>query len=643
MLTMLRNNAQSWIIKVLLGIIVVTFVISFGVGTFTNPKEVLVEVGNDEIMVSDYVRQYQQELERLRQRFPDNAETLAAQLNLRQQVLDRMVNRHLLLTAAQRERLIVSEEEIKDAVTREPAFLTDDRFDFETYRLVLAQNGLTPAEYEVRLRDDLMIAKYQRNQLAGMVVSKPEIEQRYRIENEQVEVDYVHVDPARMKPAAAPGEAALKAYYEAHPEEFTVPARFRLNYFVLSLEALEEELNVRDRAVERYYERNLEREFTTPKRLRASHILKRLANDATADQVAQARGELQAVLAKARGGEDFAALARQHSQDFSADKGGDLGFFTRDEMVPAFADAAFALPQGGISDIVRSPFGLHLIKVTAIEPGSRKELEQVRAEIAAKLRTQRAERKLELELERLPGRLRQDGVESVAKSLGQTVQATPLFDAEAVLAGLGSAAPLYAQVGSRRKGDTGVWRRNPVQGHVFYQVAERQEPTVPPLEAVKAQVAQAVRAQQQRERAVELAKEGFQQLQDGQSLETLARAHGLSVQSVSFAVVDPSIEGIGVNPEFQRAAFGLSAEKPYALNIKDEKAYLLRFKRRYLPAGEQEAKKRAEVAQELQRTLREYVLAAEVARLRSQVKVDVLAPEYLASSSSPPVPTRTAN
>ncbi len=640
MLTALRNNAQSWIIKVLLGIIVVTFIISFGVGTFTNPKEVLVEVGNQEILVTEYMRQYQEELDRLRQRFPDNAEALAAQLNLRQQVLDRMVNRHLLLTAAAQRGLVVNEDEVRDAVASQQAFQLNGQFDFSTYRQILAQNSLAPAEYEQRVRDDLLLTKYQRNQIAGVIVGKAEVEQRYRIENEKAEVDYVYIDPAKVTLPRPPTQAELKAYYDAHPEQFTQPAQFKLRFLVLTLGSLEDDVAMQDRAVERYYERNVEREFTTPQKVRASHILKKLPKNASLDQVAAARKALEAVLAKARSGEDFAKLAKANSEDIGAAKGGDLGYFTHEDMVPAFADAAFSLPVGGISNIVESPFGLHIIKVTGIEPGSRKPLEAVRKDIAAKLRSQRAERTLELELERLPGQIRSDGIEAVAKSLKVKLEATPYFDDKGVLQALGSAAPLYAQISKHRKGEVGVWRRNPVQGHVFYEIQDKKDAYVLPIEAAKTPLLQASETQQRRDRAIAVAKEAYQKLQDGQKLETFAKSLGLPVHTVAFTVVDPSVEGIGVNREFQRAAFGLTQAKPHALNIKDEKAYLIRFKRRFLPDPAQEAQKKQQIADQMENTLRDYVLTAEIEALRSRVKVDVLAPEYLASNAVPP-PRRT--
>ncbi len=354
MLTALRRSAQSWIIKVLLGMLAVVFVISFGVGTFTNPKEVLVEIDSHEIMVSEFRRTYEIELDRLRQRFPDNAEVLASQLNLRDQVLQRMINRYLMLREAAARGLTVTEDELKETLTSRTDFQVDGRFDYETYRQILQQQRLTPAGYENQLREDLLLGKHQRNLTVGVIVGAPQIEQRYRIRNERVEVDYIYADPDKVKLDKRPTLEAQQAHYKSHPDRFTQPARFQIRYFNLSLSLLEPDAQVRPRAVERYYERNLESEFSTPKRVRASHILKRLPQEADADREAKVRAEMEAILASARAGEDFAGLARTHSEDLSKEKGGDLGVFNRDDMVPEFADAAFSLPAGGISGLVRS-------------------------------------------------------------------------------------------------------------------------------------------------------------------------------------------------------------------------------------------------------------------------------------------------
>lgn len=637
MLTALRKGAQSWIGKVVLGIIAVTFVIAFGVvGNLTNPKEVLVKVDSHEIMVSEFRRTYEIELDRLRQRFPDNAEVLASQLNLRDQVLQRMINRYLMLREADARGLTVTEDELKETLTSRTDFQVDGRFDYETYRQILQQNRLTPADYENQLREDLLLGKHQRNLTAGLIVGAPQIEQRYRIQNERVEVDYIYADPDKVKLAKRPTLEAQQAHYKSHPDRFTQPARFQIRYFNLSLSLLEPDAQVRPRAVERYYQRNLESEFSTPKRVRASHILKRLPQEADADRKAKVRAEMEAILVRARTGEDFAGLARTHSEDLSKERGGDLGFFNRDDMVPEFADAAFSLPAGAISGLVRSPFGLHIIKVTAIEPGEQKSLEEVREEIENKLRTLRAERRLELELERLPARIEKEGLDAVAQSLGAPAITSPFFDGSGVLKGLGSIGPLYGQLKGRRKGDRGVWRRNPVFGHIFYEVRDRKDSFVKSFDQVKSEVARQTAAEQRREAALAQAKSAFKELKAAEDFARYARGKALPVNTVSFTVIAPSIEGIGVNREFQRAAFRLDGDSPFALNIKDGKAYLMRFSRRYFAESENELALKEQIARSMEETLRRYVLDSEVGRLRARSQIDIVAPGYVAGSTAAP-------
>jgi peptidyl-prolyl cis-trans isomerase D len=641
MLTALRNSAQSWMIKLLLGMIVITFIISFGIGTFSNPKEVLVKVGSDEILVNQFLRQYQEQLDSLRQRFPDNAETLANQLNLREQVMNQLVDRNLLLRAAQAQGLIVTAEEVQDAVINQPAFQLNQKFDFQTYRQVLQQNNLSPTEYEGRLKDDLLITKLQRFLLAGLIVNQAELDQRYQVENQKVEVDYLFVDPQRVTLPKPPDLAAQKAFYEKNPARFTQPAQFRIRYFTLALSDLEKSSDVSDRAVERYYERNADTEFSTPKKVRASHILIRLPQNATPEQVAQARKELEGLLAQARAGKDFAGLARTYSQDPSKDKGGDLGYFSKDEMVAAFADASFALNEGQISDVVRTPFGLHIIKITGVKPQEKQPFSAVKAEIEKKLITARAEHRLDLELQRLPASLGSKGLEPVAKELGATVKTSDWFDGSQVLPALGSSETLYNQVKSRRKGEVGVWRRNPVQGHVFYQVEDKKEPFVKPFDSVQKEVAALTAAEQRREAALSEAKAVYPKLKTAADFVAFARRSGEPIQTVSFTATDPSIEGLGVNHDFQQAAFRLNDKSPFALSIKDNQAYLLRFKRRFFPEPDKAAEIKQQIAARMENTLQQYVLDSEIARLRSQVQIKVEAPEYLmASSSSTPPPSR---
>lgn len=629
MLTALRNSARSWVIKALLGLIVLTFVISFGVGTFSNPKEVLVKVGAGEIMVSQYLQRYQREMDNLRRRYPDNADVLAKQLNLRHQVMERMIDRHLVLRAARDEGLIVTDGELQDVIMENPQFQVDGKFDGDTYEQILQGIRRTPEIYESEMREDLLVDRYRRNLVAGVIVNDAEVEERYRIENQRVEVDYVLVDPNRFDLPKPLGDAEIKTYHEAHPLEFTQQDQFKVRYFIYSLADAEEGEKVHPRAVKRYYERKLETEFTIPKKVRASHILKRLAKDDPPEKALKLRVEMEKILAQAKKGEDFARLAKAHSEDFSKDKGGDLGFFAQEEMVPTFAEAAFSLPMDGVSEIVRSPFGLHIIKITDVQPGSQKTFEEVKEAIEGKLLERLSERKLNLEVERLPPRIEKEGLEAVAKSFGKSVQTTKLFDRASQLPGIGSTARLYAQARTRRQGDAGVLQRNPVQGHLFFEVVEKKPSYVKPLDEVKLQAKRLATAEKQREMALAEAKEKAKSLKTGKDFNSYAIRRSLDVKTTAFTVVDAAIELLGRNPDFQRSAFRLTSDESVALNIQDGKAYLMRFRRRYFPDPEKENEIKAQVRTRMTSEFRQYIAKNEIDRLRSSVDIEVVSPQYV--------------
>jgi len=633
MITFLRDHAQSWLIKGLLLIIVVTFIVSFGVGTFSNTKEVMVTVGDREILVQDYVSRYQRQLEQMRSQFGENTERIAQQINLRQQVYDNMINQHLILISAEEQGLRVTPEELQATVLQQPVFHADGRFDRSRYLTVLRQNELTPAQFEGGLREDLMVEKYQRNLLAGLVVSDREIDQRFRINHEQVTVNYILVDPARFSQGIQATPEAVQAYYEQHSGEFQQPVRVKLEYFVLSTKQLEESSSVHDRSVERYYERNRDTQYTTPMRVHARHILKQVPADATPEQEAAARQAAEQLRQQALQGADFAKLAREHSDGPTAKSGGDLGFFRRDEMVPAFADVAFALEPGQTSEVVRSQFGFHVIRVVAVEPAKVKPLDEVRKDIEAELLTARAERKLELESERLPQRMEQEGMAAVAQSLGVTVQQTDWIDGTGVLPQLGSTAPLYQAVANAQTGRTGVLRRNPIQGHVFYRVSDRQEAHTKPLDEVRGEARAKVREQQAIEAAAEAAKAALKTLKQPADFAAFARRHGLTVKSATFTATARSIPELGVNSDFQHQAFRLGPEQPFGLSIREREAYLLQFAGRSLPQGEEADKLRQQIGSRIRQEWAQYFMANEIERLKAQIPVQLEIPELLLAGS----------
>ena len=632
MITFLRNHAQSWFIKILLSIIVVTFVISFGIGTFSNPKEVLVKIGRHEVLVQEYLEAYQRELDRLRERFPGNAEELAKQIGLRRQVYESLVNRRLIMLSAPDRGLVVTDAEVREAVRSQPGFQADGRFNAQAYEAVLRQNRMTPLIYETRMREDLLLQKFQRNLFAGVIVGESEVERRFRINNEKLTVDYVYVDPARFARTAAVSDEELKAYYAAHQDEFRQPAQYKLRFFVLGTKTLLPQVEVQERAVERFYERNLDTRFTKLGRVHARHILKKFPADGTPEQEQSIMRELAGLRAQALSGADFGALAKKHSEDASAAKGGDLGFFAHDEMLPAFADAAFAMEPGEISEAVRSQFGFHLIQVLAREPKVVQPLKTVRAEIEADLKNERAERKLDLEAERMPQRMEKDGVEAAAKEFGVAVQSSDWIDGTGELPGIGSAGPLYGKLRNAAVGHAGVMRRNPVQGHVFYQVAEVQAAFVKPLEAVRQQATAQVRAQKGAQAAAETGQAALPTLKTADDFKALAAKYTLFLKQAEFSAADATLGELGANRDFQRTAFGLTQEQPFGISLAGGKVYLLHLRKRALPTGAEAENLRRAAAQAVEQELQQYYMNSELNRLKADYHVELLVPELVTSA-----------
>jgi peptidyl-prolyl cis-trans isomerase D len=618
--------------KGILAVIVITFVISFGYGSFTRNKEVLATVGGQEILVSQFNRQLQEQMESLRQRFPGQAEQLAQQIRLPERVLDQMIDRQLLTRAAADAGFFVSDEDVRRTVAGQGAFQVNGQFEFATYQAVVRQNGMTPETFEARVREDLLVDQFQRQLAAGVVVGQAEIDQKYRMESEAVELDYVAVDPAKFADAAKSDPAAEKAYYESHKIEYLQPEQFKARTLVLTVKEMQDDADVRERAEERYYERNVETEFTTPRRVRASHILKRVDPKARPEEVAAVQGKMEKLLKEARAGADFAALAKQNSDDQTAKSGGDLGFFRKDEMVPEFADAAYALKVGQISGIVRSPFGFHIIKVTADQPEKKKTFAEVKGQIAAKLRTERAERRLDSEAGRLPGRIEKEGLDAIAKAYKVQPAETAWIDGTKAEPGLGQTAELYGRLRGLKAGQAGVLKRNPVQGYVFFQVKEVKGAFTRPFDEVAANVRAKVADAQRGAAALAEAKQEIGRLKTAEDFTAYAKRRGFKIEKAD-VTAGQQAPGAGTNREFQHAAFRLTAQAPFGLSVQDNKAHLLHFKKRHELHPEKAAERKAAIAKELEQDWRSYFLDAERTRLRSEQKVKILIPALL---SAPP-------
>ena len=632
MIQELREYSNNIFFKLLMGVIAVTFVLSFGVGGFFGDrKEVVAKVNDQEILLKEYREAYQNRLGALQQQFGENAEQFAEQLNLRQQVFNQLIDRHLLLTDAAELNLVATDLELQDYIRKQPFFQQNGQFDYDTYETVLSQNRIVRHEYEASLRADILLAKKQQLLGTGLVISDSEVEQTFLRNFEKIEVEYVYFDPQAFVEKTTAEDAELRKYLQDNPQEFQTLNRFRMEYFTISADYYQDNVKVREREVRRYYKKYAEN-YVTPPEVKARHILLKLIPDAPENEQQEKREQLNKLLAEIKAGSSFEELAINHSEDATSAEGGDLGWFKPGEMVPAFESAAFALEAGQVSEIVQSPFGLHLIKVEERKNEITKSLDEAREEITLILAESRAQKRLEEELDRLAG-LAGEAFTEEAQKLNREVLIAEWFDRTEVIPGLGSAAELVPELVSRKSGEMGVWKRNPVLGHVIYRLSETKIPETRLFEDAKEDLFKAVRLEKAKAVAIESAKRALTQLEAGTKLNNLVKKHGLKTETLEFTANTRFLPNIGDNTEFRKVGLHLNENSLFGLSLDGNRADLIQFKKRSLSedkALEQKDKVRAQLLQNMQQAL----LSKELKRLRDSATIEVINPVFGTPGSS---------
>ena len=628
MIQELREYSNSIFFKLLMGVIAVTFVLSFGVGSFFGDrKEVVAKVNDQEILLKEYREAYQNRLRSFQQQFGENAEKFAEQLNLRQQVFNQLIDRHLLLTEAAELNLLATDLELQDFIRQQPFFQKNGQFDYDTYETVLSQNRIVRHEYEGSMRADLLLSKKQQLLGAGLVINNHEVEQAYRRDFEKIEVEYLYFDPQIFIDKTTVNDADLREYHQDNLQEFQTLNQFRMEYFTLSADHFEDSVKVREREIRRYYKKNTDN-YVTPPKIKARHILFKLPPDASEEKQREKREQLRELLVQIKAGSSFEELAKAHSEDGTATEGGDLGWFKPGELVPAFESAAFALAAGEVSDIVKSPFGLHLIKVDELKEEITKSLDDAHEEITEILAESRAQKRLEEELGRLAG-LAGESFTAEAQKLNREVLSSKWFDKSEVIPGLGSASELVTELLRRKPGEMGVWKRNPILGHVIYRLSETKKPTTRPFEDAKEDVETAVRLEKAKSLALEAAKTTLMQVQGGAAMESLAENQGLKMQTLEFTANTRFLPNMGDNTEFRKVGLHLNQNQRFGLSLNENRTDLIHFKKRTLDA-EEAAEQKDKVRAQLHQTLQKALLSKELKRLRDSASIEIINPVFRA-------------
>jgi peptidyl-prolyl cis-trans isomerase D len=569
MLKYMRTHATSWFIKILLGLIIVVFVL-WGMGRMKSKEETIIaKVGGDYITRAEFDRTYQELFEYYTRIFGQQVSPdLLKELNIKQQALEQLINTAVIQQGIQEIGFQVSEGELRDAILQYPAFQRGGQFDSNLYRMFLGNRGLDEEKFQEMIHTSLMNQRMVTLiKDTGVVITEAEAEGLYVLENEQINLSFIKISPQAFTSQVNVTQEDLEGYYAEHGEEFRTPAQVTVRYLRFSPNAYLQEAEVSPQEVQEYYDMNIE-QYQRPHKVRVRHILIGVSPDAGSDAVEQAHKKAKQVLAEARRGVDFAALARKYSDDPAASEGGDLGYFSRGEMDPALEEAVFSLRKGAISPVVRTRYGFHVVKLEDVQGAKTQGLDEVSKEIISHVRREKAQYLAAIYAEDAAYQAKKEGgLQSYADEMGLEVKEEGPFKAGEDLKGLGP-SERFSSIAFTLNANEISSAFQDGEDYFVLQVVDKIPPQIPPLEVVRGQVQGALVSLLARGLAQGIAQDLLIVWKKGEGFGDLLRANGLTVEETGFFKrTSSSPPGIGSLGEHTREVATLSLEVPWPDDI----------------------------------------------------------------------------
>ncbi|MGQ3051119.1 MAG: SurA N-terminal domain-containing protein [Roseateles sp.] len=440
-----------------------------------------------------------EQADRIRRQSPGVDAKLLDTPEVKRQALEGLVNERTLKAAAEDQHFTPSAEAVNARFWNDPQFAFLRNPDGTVNKAMLAAQGMTPSIFLERLRQDYAIRQVTAPIETSATVGTAAPKLAFDALLQQREVQLQRFDVAGFAAKLNPSDAEIEAFYKepANAAKLQLPETAQIQYVVLDLEALKQDVKFTEDDLLTYYKENAAR-YGVPEERRASHILIKAERGASADERAKAKTRAEDILAQVRKNPaEFAALAKKNSQDEgSAANGGDLDFFSRGAMVKEFDAAVYAMKQGEISNLVETDFGYHIIQLTGTRGGEKKPFEAVRAEIEGEVRKQLAQRRYAEAAEQF-GNLVYEQADSLQPAVDKlklqiqtaTVQRQPQAGATGVLASPKLLDAVFGAEALRNKRNTEAVETGASQ-MVSARVVQHSPARVPPLADVKDKVRQ---------------------------------------------------------------------------------------------------------------------------------------------------------
>jgi peptidyl-prolyl cis-trans isomerase D len=561
MLDRMRRH-KSWL-KWSLGLVCLAFVIFYIPDFLQDPAagvaatDTVASVDGHQIRADEFRRTYQAQMQAYQSAYGGSmSEQLLKQLGVDQQILQQMVDERAAVAEAERLNIEVSDEEVRARIMAIPSFQENGAFIGEQrYRQLLNMQNppIAIPEFEEGIRRSLVVDKLRASLTEWMSIPDQEVEQEYRRRNDKVKLAIVTFTTDSFKPDVSATDAEVASHFEANQESFRIPEKRKIRYLLVDLEAIRSKIVVSPADVERAYTDNLD-QYRTPEQIRASHIL--LRTEGKDDAAVRARGE--ELLKQARSGADFAELAKKSSEDeASAPNGGDLDLFGRGRMVPEFDQAAFAMNPGDISDLVKTQYGYHIIKVVEKQGGITRTIDDVRQQLTDQLAFEQAQTQAADIAQALEAQLKAPAdLDTAAAARGLQVQESGFFARDEPILSLGASPELAARVFQMNAGEvSGAISSS--RGFVFATVVNKQDSYLPKIDEVRDKVRDVVLEGKAREFGRQKAAELAAKVKTAPDFEKAVRTAGFTAETTELLTRESPIPGLGAAPEVTETAFKL--------------------------------------------------------------------------------------
>ena len=510
--------------------------------TTEGAADVVAQVGDQTVTLADINTQ----LSEIRQRnnIPRQLEGFYASQLMKQLVFQKEIEYE-----AKRLGITVTDKERADRIRQilPTAFNGDTFVGVDAYAAMVQRNFQMPVStFEELIRSSLVEEKFRKLLTDGVSVSPAEIQEEFRFQNEKVKLDYVYIKPEELAAKINPDENEIKSYFEQNKSKFQIPEKRVVRFGLLDRGQLRQNTTVTDDDLKAAYQQNIQ-QFEVPNRVHAEHILLTTVGKTDAE-VAEVKKKAEDILAQARKGANFEDLAKKYSEDpGSKDKGGDLGWLLQGQTVPEFEKAAFSLPKGQISDLIKTQYGFHIIKVLDKETAHTKTFDEVKDTIRPTLLNNKIDQEESSIADKMSSEVRQSNkvtLDDLAQRFHLSVSQTrPLAPTDPVLE-LGNSQDIKDEIVRLRPGELSTPLRTD-RGYVVLSIAQVLPPHQGTLDEVREKVISDLKQQKSEQQARSKTDDLVKRVRAGEKFDSAARALGLDPKTSDLFSRSGSLPGVG--------------------------------------------------------------------------------------------------